>query len=106
MNCKHCNAELEEGVKLCPACGMAQEEPETVVEDVPAVEEAPVAETPAVEEAPAKTGLGAGKIALLVVLAIAAIAVVIALVLGGKEALSLPRPPHLPHPALPARPSP
>jgi RNA polymerase subunit RPABC4/transcription elongation factor Spt4 len=31
MNCKHCNAELEEGVKLCPACGMAQEEPEIVV---------------------------------------------------------------------------
>ena len=91
MNCKHCNAELEEGVVLCPSCGMAQEEPETVVEDVPAVEEAPVmeeapvAEAPAVEEAPAKTGLGAGKIALLVVLAIAAIAVVIALVLGGKE---------------------
>ena len=91
MNCKHCNAELEEGVVLCPNCGMAQEESEIVVEDVPAVEEAPVveetpvAEAPAVEEAPAKTGLGAGKIALLVVLAIAAIAVVIALILGGKE---------------------
>ena len=91
MNCKHCNAELEEGVVLCPNCGMAQEESEIVVEDVPAVEEAPVveetpvAEAPAVEEAPAKTGLGAGKIALLVVLAVAAIAVVIALILGGKE---------------------
>ena len=42
MNCKHCNAELEEGVVLCPNCGMAQEEPEIVVEDVPAVEEAPL----------------------------------------------------------------
>ena len=83
MNCKHCNAELEEGMKFCPECGKAQEEPETVVEEAPVLEE--TVEAPAVEEAPAKTGLGAGKIALLVTLAIAAIAVVIALVLGGKE---------------------
>ena len=90
MNCKHCNAELEEGMNFCPACGAAQAEPETeavevteTVETVEApVEEAPVEETPAVEEK--KAGLGAGKIALLVTLAVAAVAVGIALILGGK----------------------
>ena len=85
MNCKNCNAELEEGMNFCPACGAAQAEPETeaveVTETVETVE-APVEETPAVEEK--KTGLGAGKIALLVTLAVAAVAVVIALILGGK----------------------
>ena len=60
MNCKKCNAELEEGMKFCPSCGADQ----------------------AAEES--KAGLGAGKIALLVVLAIAAVPVVIALVMGGK----------------------
>jgi hypothetical protein len=44
-------------MKFCPACGAAQD----------------------------KNGLGAGKIALLVILAVAAIAVVAALVLGGKD---------------------
>jgi hypothetical protein len=85
MNCKHCNAELEEGMNFCPSCGAAQAEPETeaveVTETVETVE-APVEETPAVEEK--KAGLGAGKIALLVTLAVAAVAVVIALILGGK----------------------
>ena len=76
MNCKNCNAELEEGMNFCPTCGAAQAESE------PEVVETPVEETPAAEEK--KTGLGAGKIALLVTLAIAAIAVVIALVMGGK----------------------
>ena len=26
MNCKKCNAELEEGVQICPECGMNQAE--------------------------------------------------------------------------------
>ena len=80
MNCKHCNAELEEGMKFCPDCGAALTEPETEV--VETVETSEVFETPAVEEM--KAGLGAGKIALLVTLAVAAVAVVIALILGGK----------------------
>ena len=58
MKCKHCQSELEQGVTICPACG--KENSET-----------------------AKSGLGAGKIALLVVLAVAAIAVIAALVMGG-----------------------
>lgn len=58
MKCKYCQSELEEGVTLCPACGKENSEP-------------------------AKTGLGAGKIALLVILAVAAIAVIAALVMGG-----------------------
>ena len=67
MNCKKCQAELEEGMSFCPKCGAAQAETEAA----PAV------------EAPAKTGMSAGKIALLVVLAVAAVAVIIALVVGG-----------------------
>ena len=57
MKCKHCQNELPKGTTLCPTCG--GENPEA-----------------------AQTGLSAGKIALLVVLAVAAIAVIVALVLG------------------------
>ena len=50
MNCKHCNAELEEGMNFCPSCGAAQAEPEIeaveVTETLETVE-APVEETPA-----------------------------------------------------------
>ena len=84
MNCKHCNAELEEGVLVCPECGAEQQVPENQAP------ETPVVETPA--EQP-KTGLGAGKVALLVTLAIAAIAVVIALVAGGKGGTDTPNTP-------------
>ena len=40
MNCKFCNAELEEGVTLCPACGRENLEeqpqnPEEILEDIP-----------------------------------------------------------------------
>ena len=60
MNCKNCHTELEEGVTLCPNCGTENAEP-------------------------VKTGLGAGKIALLVVLAVAAVAVIAALILGSNS---------------------
>ena len=37
MNCKFCNAELEEGLTLCPACGQenAEEVVETIAEELP-----------------------------------------------------------------------
>lgn len=58
MKCKHCQNELQPGMTECPVCG--GQNPEA-----------------------AKSGLGAGKIALLVVLAVAAVAVIAALVMGG-----------------------
>ena len=50
MNCKFCNAELEEGVTLCPECG--RENLEEVVEQTPmeTAEEAPEAYAEAPEE--------------------------------------------------------
>lgn len=104
MNCRKCQAELDEGVTLCPVCGCdnAPEEDtvaqvpandevppmeEAIVEEEPKTEESP--ETPEVPEAPAsekteiKEGkLTPGKIALLVALAVAAIAVIAALVVS------------------------
>lgn len=91
MKCNNCGAELEEGVKVCPECGWqytsAQEEP-AVEEAVPAEEaqaEEHVKEEEKEKEAtPIVEGrLTPGKIALLVVLAVAAVAVVIALIVGG-----------------------
>ena len=61
MKCKFCNAELEEGAVKCPACG------------------AEVSES---------AKLSAGKIALLVVLTLTAVAVVIALIMGGNRNLT------------------
>lgn len=58
MKCKFCNAELEQGMEKCPACGAEVEQ---------------------------TAKLSAGKIALLVVLAVAAVAVVIALIMGGTS---------------------
>ena len=58
MNCKFCNAELEEGCTKCPACGAEVEK---------------------------ENKLSTGKIALLAVLAVAAVAVVIALIMGGMN---------------------
>ena len=64
MNCKFCNAEMEEGVTLCPVCGKENLEdvtdtPEEIAEEVleaPAVEEAVTEETAdeAAEEAAAE----------------------------------------------------
>ena len=71
MKCKNCEAELEEGVSLCPACGCDNGLTE---ETIPAEPE----NTPIVEGK-----LTPGKIALLVVMAVAAVAVVVALIMGG-----------------------
>lgn len=46
MNCKYCNAQLEEGVTLCPVCGKEQE----MTEEIPAEAAAPVEETAAAED--------------------------------------------------------
>lgn len=99
MKCKYCQAELEEGVALCPACGKEQEEETPVVE----VEETPTAEievTPVAEgeEIPAeevkepaapeiKEGIKAtpGKIALAIVAGVVVLALLIAMVLSGID---------------------
>ncbi len=117
MKCKACDAELEEGVTLCPNCGFDNrpgekevvEQPHDDVCETDVSEEltenteadAPMGDAPEgtiPEESAEKTveqisgdqgtpsvegKLSAGKIALLVVLAVAAIAVVVALVVGG-----------------------
>lgn len=57
MNCRFCNAEMEDGTVICPSCGEDNTEKETPVEET-SVEETPVEETPveeaAVEEPPAE----------------------------------------------------
>lgn len=93
MKCNKCEAELEEGVTLCPNCGYenapAEETAETAAEETVETVETADQETPAEEEkandsTPIKEGkLTPGKIALLVALAVVAVAVVIALIVGG-----------------------
>ena len=107
MKCKYCQAELEDGNFVCPACGKENETPEAV-EEAAAVEETPVAEAPAAEEtaeapaaeeAPAqqpaeekaepeiKEGKKAapGKIALAIVAGVVVLAILVALVVSGID---------------------
>lgn len=97
MKCKYCQAELEEGVSLCPACGKEQETEvapveETVVEEVTAeevcIEEAP-AEEKTEETAPTeiKEGIKAtpGKIALAIAAGVVVLALLVALVVSGID---------------------
>lgn len=111
MKCKKCEAELEEGVSLCPNCGFDNSEENTVPaveedvaeqtaaeeevssevqtqqeqpEDQSAAEQAPATETEAGKTV-GTPGIGPGKIVLLVILGILAVAVVIALILGGLK---------------------
>ena len=44
MNCKFCNAELEEGVTLCPSCGEVIAEPKKEKKEKKAKKEKPVKE--------------------------------------------------------------
>ena len=86
MKCIHCEAELEEGMNFCPACGKATDtEPEVTMEQPEAAEmpAEPVEETTGPEIKEGK--LSGGKIALLACLAVAAIAVIILLVMGGMR---------------------
>ena len=94
MKCKYCQAELEEGISVCPVCGKAQEETaveETVMDEIAeetaeetAVEEA-MTEEAAVPEI--KEGIKAtpGKIALAIAAGVVVLALLIALVISGVD---------------------
>ena len=104
MNCKFCQAELEEGVTLCPACGQEnQPEEELPVAEVTeeAADEETVGEvTEAVaEEAPVRKKLTSGKLAVIYISIIVLLAALIAPIIadlnkgnsfGGNIALSDP----------------
>ena len=100
MKCKYCQAELEEGVTLCPACGKEQD----AAEETPVTEvEEPVAETEEIVAAEAeetlaeeveepaapeiKEGIKAtpGKIALAIVAGVVVLALLVALVVSGID---------------------
>ena len=89
MKCKYCQAELEEGVTFCSACGMEQAEtpaPEETVETC--VEENAVEETPAeVPTVEIKEGIKAtpGKIALAIVAGIVVLALLVGMVISGLD---------------------
>ena len=96
MKCKYCQAELEEGVTLCPVCGKEQQElpaeeaaAEAVAEEV-AVEEAAVEAAPAEEKpetAEIKEGIKAtpGKIALAIAAGVVVLALLVAMVVSGID---------------------
>lgn len=92
MKCKNCEAELDEGVTLCPECG-CDNAPAEEAAPVPAEEVTAVTEPAQTEQMPTedngqeptsvKKGMTPGKIALIAVLIVAAIAVVVALIVSG-----------------------
>jgi len=98
MKCNKCEAELEEGVTVCPACGCdntPEEEVQEAAQEVTSAQESleepeqeervdePSLEEAGTEKTEIKEGkLTPGKITLLVVLAVAAIAVIVALIAG------------------------
>ena len=100
MKCKYCQAELEDGMNVCPVCGKEQEEisaqevaAETAAQEI--VEEAPVQE-PAAETATEeaketateiKEGIKAtpGKIALAIAAGVGVLALLVALVVSGLD---------------------
>ena len=79
MNCKHCNAEMDENAKFCSACGKPVDEPEetvTAAEEIPAVE---AAQGPEIQEPKKNTG----KIALAVLAVVVILAVLVAVIVKG-----------------------
>lgn len=86
MKCKYCQAELEEGASVCPACGKEQEiVAETPVEEIAAETAAEEPMETAVPEI--KEGIKAtpGKIALAVVAGIVVLALLVAMVVSGLD---------------------
>ena len=75
MKCKFCQAELEEGVSLCPVCGKEQEQETSAVE---------MQETAAPE---IKEGIKAtpGKIALAIAAGVVVLALLVAMVVSGID---------------------
>lgn len=107
MNCKFCQAELEEGVTLCPVCGKENEteqtppdenvpaEEEVLVEETLAGDEMPVEEVSAAEDGNKENGnseqktskmkMTSGKLAAIYIGVIAVVAVLIAMVFFGMK---------------------
>lgn len=93
MNCKFCDALLEEGVTVCPNCGKEQEEavevaaemPETeIAEELPEIQEEILEELPVIEEAvPAKKHSKWWQVALACVGGLALVGVLVFAVLRG-----------------------
>ncbi len=107
MNCKFCDASLEEGVAVCPSCGKAQaeeaeetlapvcDESAEVTEEAEAEDcrceaseeaeapEAPAEEEPASEPQPAKPKLTRGRIALIAVCGVLLLGILVAAILMG-----------------------
>lgn len=85
MNCKFCQAELEEGVTLCPVCGKEnlQEEEITAEETMEEIAENNTAES--VENVPAKKKLTSGKLAVIYICIIAILAALIAPIIMGLQ---------------------
>ena len=87
MKCKHCQAEMEEGVSLCPVCGKEQEEApvQEAAEETSApeaVEEVQETAAPEIKEGIKATP---GKIALAIVAGIVVLALLVALVVSGLD---------------------
>lgn len=87
MNCKYCQHALEEGVTLCPECGKdnAETVTRTAEETVEETVEKTVAETG--EEAAAESNkTPPGKLALMIGACVVLLAVLVALIMGGRSA--------------------
>ena len=86
MKCKFCQAELEEGMTLCPACGQENRQEEAI----PAEEAVEEITQECVEEAPAKKKLTSGKLAVIYICVIALLAALIAPIIIGMKPSSKP----------------